>query len=330
MVDSLFIFNFKSIDMIKNLVPAKKNIWKFGFFHLIIFIFLLVFFDFILGSLLRHFYFKIKTGTQYGTTYSIENTKADILIFGSSRAVDQYVPSVFEDRLKLSYFNVGKEGESSTLYHYALLKAILKRYTPKVVILDLFFGDLGKSSAPYERLSSLAPYYKTHPEMRSVIELRGGNEKIKMLSHIYPFNSTIMNIIAGNLGFEDTKLTKGYYAVSPSYFISKPIEIVDKSKKYQIDSIKLNVLKLFIEDCKKANTKLFIVCSPVYEILIGMDFSILTIKEIATANDINFYNFSKDSSFLNSPKLFYNTVHLNDSGAKIFSNKLVDKILLSK
>ena len=40
----------------------------------------------------------------------MELTKADLLVFGSSRANHHYVPEVFEDSLKLTFYNTGKDG----------------------------------------------------------------------------------------------------------------------------------------------------------------------------------------------------------------------------
>ena len=316
--------------MIKKAQADKKKNWKHFLLNGVAFLVLIILFDFILGHLLQYYYFKIKSGTQYRTTYSIEKTKADIIIFGSSRAMDHYNPFVFENRYNLSYYNAGRDGENSVLYHYAVLKAILKRYTPKIVILDMMPNEFANTSESYDKLASLSPYYNPHPEMRPILNLRSRTEKIKMLSGIYPFNSTIMNIILGNFGLEDKKYIKGYYVIASSYIITKPLETIDKSKVYQLDSIKVNVLKSFISDCNRANIKLYIVCSPIYTKFIGTDYSIVAAKKIAADNNISFFDFSQESPFLESPKLFYNSLHLNDSGARIFSNMLIDKIFLKE
>jgi hypothetical protein len=41
---------------------------------------------------------------------------------------------------------------------------------------------------------------------------------------------------------------------------------------------------------------------------------------------VQFLDFSNDSTFINNPKLFADVGHLNDGGARIFSNELIDKI----
>jgi len=311
----------------------NKNGWKYYLKNLATVLFILIIFDLTIGGLLQHFYFKIKSGVSYRTTYAIEKTNADMIVFGSSRAENHYYPSFFEDRLKLSFFNTGRDGEESCIYPYALLKGILKRYSPKIVILDVMYGELGNKLYGYEKLASLTPYYRTHPEMRPIIELRSSYEKLKLTSGIYPFNSLIMNIVAGNL---DTKGkgnvdVQGYLPKEPVLnFKNKPIATIDLSEKYELDTIKVNVFRSFIKECLAANIKLYLVCSPYYERHTGTDLSITEIKKMAEENNLRFFDFSQQPFFLADPKYFSNAWHLNDSGAKIFSKMLADSIYISQ
>ncbi len=98
-------------------------------------------FDRAVGGIIKHFYFKQVAGLYNRTTYAIDSTTADILVFGSSRANHHYVPEVFEDSLKMSFYNTGRDG-NFLLYNTAIFKAIIKRHKPKIVILDFNPGDL--------------------------------------------------------------------------------------------------------------------------------------------------------------------------------------------
>ena len=166
-----------------------------------LFTFLLLIFaiDYCVGQLLSYFYFKQKSGVDYRTTYSINITKEDILIFGSSRANHHYHPHIFKSRLHMSYYNAGRDG-TSIIYHYALLKGVLKRYSPKIIILDILNKEFQKNADSYEKISPLLPYYNSHPEIRSIVQLRSRYEKHKLFSKIYPFNSAVLKIAMGNAG----------------------------------------------------------------------------------------------------------------------------------
>jgi len=296
------------------------------FKKLLLFLIILLFCDFIVGNILRYFYFKQESGLQYRTTYSIENTKADVIILGSSRANHHYHSEVFEKRLKMTCYNAGRDG-NSLFYHYAVLKGILTRYSPKIVILDFIYGEFRADQSDYEKLSILLPYYKNHPEIRSIVDLQGYKVKLKIISSIYPFNSSLLTILIGNTEYNKKRKedVKGYIPLQKVWKepLKKDIESI---KRYKTDSIKVNIFKSLIEDCKKAKVKLFVICSPIFVKYDNQDQSVQLAKDIANHENIVFLDFSQASIFLQNPSYFQDPGHLNDDGAKVFSNMLIDSI----
>ncbi|MFZ7168945.1 MAG: hypothetical protein ACO1G2_02080, partial [Bacteroidota bacterium] len=85
--------------------------------------------------------------------------------------------------------------------------------------------------------------------------------------------------------------------------------------------------KSFIQECARANVKLYIVCSPYFIQSDITDYSVSIGKEIAKENNIAFFDFSKDTVFVNNTELFADFAHLNDTGAKLFSDSLVKCII---
>lgn len=291
--------------------------------NIIIVVAVIFVFDFAIGRTLRHFYFKESSGLHFRTTYSIDFTKANILVFGSSRANHHYVPEIFEDALKMNFYNTGRDG-NFIFYQLAVLKSILKRYTPKIVILD--YGDsFAKDLDSYDRLSSLLPYYRPHKEIRNVIELKSPFERIKLMLEIFPFNSQILTIAVGNS--ENNKKrkpdNKGYV---PLYNIWQgKIDSICTFTTYAIDSNKLLAFKEFLNVAKKASTKVFVVYSPVYQ-KFNRNQEIDICRKVCSFENIPFWDFSKNTLFLNHKKLFQDVYHLNNNGAIIFSKLVVDKI----
>ena len=108
--------------------------------------------------------------------------------------------------------------------------------------------------------------------------------------------------------------------------LNEPIEFNDLPVSYEVDSTKLKMYESFIRDCKKSNIKLIIVCSPYYNKFNQPIYSIALAKKIALKNSIPFLDYSSDSFFTSKPNLFSDKIHLNDEGARIFSNMLVDQI----
>lgn len=326
MAENLFISNFKQVLMTanyKNILPLRT--FNGRLVAAVLFILLVVAADYFIGKVMKHFYQAQSSGYDYGTRYSIEETKADILIFGASRAQQQYNPQFIEDSLQMTCYNVGRDG-MPFFYHYAVLQGVLKRYTPKIILLDCEYSVLKKSESSYERLSPLLPFYKDHPELRSVIELRGPFEKYKLLSNIYPYNSLMFKIAAGNRasGKKKNETIKGYMPLTHS--LDEPIKTIDYTNAYELDTLKVNMLQAFIDDCKKRNIQLFIICSPYYINSIGTDYSIQVVKEKAAANNVDFLDYSKEKAFLSNSKLFDDTVHVNFTGSKLFSSMIARDI----
>lgn len=311
--------------MIKFPVRDRNPYECFFFKFIVLFIFVFVS-DFLLGNLLSYYYFKQKRGADYLTTYSIDSTKADLLIFGSSRASHHYQPSIFENHLNLTCFNVGRDG-SFIFYHYAVLKAILKRYSPKIIILDFNDGEFSKNESDYDRISVLLPYYKSHPEMRSMIELKSPYEKLKLLSKIYPYNSSLLIIAGGNAIFSKKKREdiNGYIPLTRVWDDS--IKNQNPPVKYEIDTTKVKIYESFITDCLSSNVKLYVSCSPHFIKYTHKDYSILLAQEIAKKYNVKFLYHLQDSVFINNSKLFADPLHLNDKGAQLFSTNVADSIL---
>jgi hypothetical protein len=292
-------------------------------FHILTIVAVIFVIDFTIGRTLRHFYYKESSGLHFRTTYSIDSTRANILIFGSSRANHHYIPEIFEDSLKMTYYNTGSDG-NFIFYQLAVLKSVLKRYTPKVIILD-YSGSFAKDIDSYDRLSSLLPYYRDHKEIRNIIELKSPFERIKLLSEIYPFNSQILTIAIGNLEVNKKRKfdDKGYVALYNKW--QGKIDSIGNFTTYSTDSNKLSALKEFLNIAKKSGATVFVVYSPVYQ-KFNRNQEIEICKTVCSLENVPFWDFSKDTIFLNHNILFQDGEHLNHNGAVIFSKLIIYKI----
>ncbi len=331
MAVNLFISNFDGNPMATNLKTFfKKKSIPLLVTKILAFIFLAILVDQVFGSIFRHFYFRQTSGWEYRTKYSVEETKADILIFGASRAQQQYNPVYFEERLHQTCYNTGRDGEP-VFYDYAILKGVLKRYTPKIVVLDMENFIFAQNQDSYDRLAILLPFYKGHPEMREVIALKSPYEKIKLQSQVYPYNSLLFKIAIGNLAYNKKRSEdiKGYVPLTRELEGTPRLNDYTKNT-YPIDSVKLNYYNAFIDDCLKAGSKIYIVCGPYFFKAIGTDTSLLLARQIARQKNVPFFDFSKEQLFVTNPRLFDDSMHVNVNGSKIFTNQVIDSIIANR
>lgn len=287
------------------------------FQKLILITFVIVLVDWIAGRLLDHYYFLQKQGPGYLTTYAIDSTRAEILVFGSSRANHSYVPEVFEKELSKSFYNTGRDGVY-ILHNYAVFRSITKRYNPQMIIFDIRPEEMKYNPREYDMLSILLPYCKNHPEIQEVVDLKGPFERIKRLSAVYTYNSLIFQIIMGNLerGKERYTSVKGFVPLKKTM---KPFTIdTAESESFTMDENKLNSLLEISRICRQEKINLVFVQSPLWRITVdNPDFI-----NFFAANGISYIDMSNLPVFMKNPQYFADRYHLNFEGAEVFSASL--------
>jgi len=296
----------------------KKIVFNIAVVFLAVFVL-----DFVIGGTLRNFYFRETSGSFFRGTYSMEITKADILVFGASTAVSNYVPEVFENSLGVTFYNTGQNG-LGIFFQLATLKSVLKRYTPKLIILSC--GEsFSKDKESYDKLAYLLPYYSKHKEIRKIVELKSPFERIKLISEIYPFNSQIFTILVRSI--EIAKINdsskKGYDASYKRW--AHKIDTVNTYTTYAEDQNKVMALREFITQAKESGANIFVVYPPVFQ-KFNMRQEIEIYNRICLIEKVPFWDFSRDTSFSNNKSLFADVDHLNHNGAMLFSGLVAAKI----
>ncbi len=294
------------------------------FLNVFILILLIGLSDQVIGRILRHYYFKQLSGLYYRTTFAIDSTTADILIFGSSRANHHYVPEIFEDSLNLSFYNLGREG-NFLLYNYAVFKSLVKRYTPKIVLFDVNIDELNYEKASYDRLSSLLPYYRDHPEIRNVIELKSPYEKLKLVSEIYPFNSSLITIVIGNTEINKTRKKDREGYVPLMGYLGDTIKSKIEIRSELPDTNKVNAILEIIQYCNMHKIQLIFIQSPIFAKVKKTKSTDLA-EHLFKQNKVPFWDYLNDPFFLHNPDYFQDKDHLNDLGATCFSKLIVKRL----
>lgn len=303
--------------------------FKISFFKIVKFIIIVLIVDFTVGSISQKIFYSQKTGKFARTTHAIKETEADVLIFGSSHAHRHYVPEVFEKELNKISYNAGAEGQQ-LLFHTALQEMVLKRRTPEIMILNIDDSFLYQSQVAYDRLSDLHPYYEEYnEELKPILEKKSSLVDLKLFFKSYQTNSTIIHALRYYIspqidykGYRPLfgKITPKKVQVSNSQDVIKEyVEIIDENF--------VEALKTFIANAKQKGVHLIFVTSPTFDAKnYSNNESFLTIKDIASKEEIPVLNLFNDEQFLNKPNLFHDPSHLNDKGARLFSKRLADSI----
>jgi hypothetical protein len=279
-----------------------------------------------LGKTLQDYYFKIRHGEQGRTTYAVDSCVSETIILGSSRAAHHYVSPVISEVLHTSCYNAGKD-KQRLRYCLAMLKMIYRRYTPKQIFLDLNPTAFETNENGLDELSVLLPYYRSHPEIRSIVNERNRFEWFKTYSDLYCYNSLPLQILFNNLsGERDANERMGYVPL----LIQK--EVIPETAEplptsLPVDSSIVNCFKSIIHLAKVHESRLVIIISPIYYRLPGNLETIKIAKSICEQEKIVFLDYGNSPPFINNgPEMFLDMGHLNDSSAILFSAILAKEL----
>jgi hypothetical protein len=301
---------------------SQSPLWQLSY-RVFLFVALIYILDFLAGAGLEWMFNNQKKGLFYRTSYGLERSTADLLIFGSSSASHHYVPKIISDGLHMSVYNQGRDS-METLYAAAILNGVLKRYSPRVIILNLTPSELSTVDN-YDKLSILLPYYKLHPEMRAIIRLRSKYESLKLLIKTYPYNSTILSLLSGLIGKSARPSQGGYVSLYNTMDISRKKLITFKEEPI-LDSNRVKAFESFVLSCKKKGIALFVVFSPWFYAKTDTTATITAATRFCNLFDIPVYNHILDPDFLGQNDLFADEGHLNHRGASKFSVIITEKI----
>lgn len=98
-----------------------------------------------------------------------------------------------------------------------------------------------------------------------------------------------------------------------------------------IYSVKLEYLKAIITQLRSNNVELVVVFPPYYRKLRheGNPYSKRVITELCRENGIRVIDDNQMEYFFDRPELFYDNMHLNGDGARIFTDMFINQILKS-
>ena len=252
-----------------------------------------------------------------------KRTEADVLIFGSSRALHHYDPAVLEKHWGTTVYNAGNDG-CGILLNYMQLSSILQRYTPKTVIMDLYGPYDFLREADYSRYLGWARifYGKGCEALDSVIDDADPTERFKNLSGAYRYNYRIVQVIFDNIASRTTDY-HGYRGEEGELDPKAATDLTWPST--ELDPLKLEYLRRLAERCRERGVKLYVVVSPYYSTFPSEQIP-ERVRSILATYGVEPIDMSRDPRFLGQHRYFYDTNHLNSRGARLFTGIVAEKI----
>lgn len=283
--------------------------------RIILFLLLVGVMDFAYGKVIEEMRAACHGGAVQKEIYAADSVTADVLIFGSSRGRERYVPDIIEDSLGMSCFNCGYNGMGG-IYHYGMISMILERYTPKLVIYDILpVLDIGTRDDNVIFLNQLRPFYGRNTTIDSIFSDYDSTEPIKMIAQTYRYHSKFLETLAC---CRDSEIAKSGYTINTNTMKQHvPVEI---ATHYDVDSLKFKYLEKFIKEVS-SKTELIVCASPRYGYThTGDDFD--SVIKVCKKYNVPFINHYTDKSYINDISLFQDATHLNYKGATKWTSEL--------
>ncbi len=271
---------------------------------------------------LDYVYMRSYGGNSGAYVNHVIRTKYDAYIFGASRAVHHYDPSIIEEKLGLSCYNAGDDAKNPA-YQLGLLKMLLANHTPKLVIYEI--GDLSPKLG--KGIMGLHPYYYHNDDIKEIIETGDKWAKVKFAYPLYAYNRKFVAILIGFLRSYPPSET-GFRPLAGEMHPGEIARINESSKQPgsvgNFDPNAVVSLRLFAHECREKGIGLIFSFSPSYvpREPAWMD----VIRQIAVDNDIPLVLYGENLQFIYNPKLFKDTLHLNANGTRFFTQLFADSL----
>ena len=262
-----------------------------------------------------------KGGNTKETYDLLMKDKYDVIVMGSSRATHHYIPQMIEDSLGMTCYNAGADGNGIVLM-YGRYKLMTNRYNPKMILYDVepAFDIVEYAEDDHNRryLAGLKDYF-FQPGIKDIFTDVSRMEGIKNYSGLFRYNGDYFNHLRNFLTTMPMS-DKGYLPLQGK--MSKAPEKKEVSAQI-MDTLKLKYIRAMALDAQSRGIEFIFVASPKY----GADpISVQPVKDIADELGIPFWDYM-DASDFQKWEYFKEPMHLNDEGAKEFTNVIMHRLM---
>lgn len=292
-------------------------------------LFVLALADRLLGAGLGILQNRIVSGSTGGKLNYISTMepRPQLLVMGSSRAHRHVRPSLFP----IPAFNLAHSGMELP-FHYGLLSIMeANNSLPETILLHVdpeYFVRQQTRTRRLEDIFFLSPYYSRSPEVKELIDSMGWTEKLKSTSHLYHFNGELLGLLrntASPRAFAD-----GGYRSTPAS--DEDGERLDYTLGIQAspslpapDPSATELLQKSLEICKRNGVALICFTSPTfYPAPESHAPARQFLKELFSEHKVTYLDYQRHQpGEVQARELWFDANHLNDNGAKIFTEILV-------
>ena len=254
--------------------------------------------------------------------YIAKECDEDLLIFGTSRAANHFVPSVLEDIVNIPAYNCGEPGGTIFL-SYARLRMACNRYTPKVAILEIM-SDYDIWPGSNQKSIKILNEYTDIEGITEILNDIDNENNIKRISNFYRYNTNCLTLLKDNRPNHSVP-EQGYQKVSGKMDYEPEPKIQKILTENDWDSVKRIYLDKFRHLCDEKGIKFCIMISPYYKAESSYNRYHL-IHQYCKKHRIPILDYYAYPEICNNREYFHDPYHMNHEGATIFTQKVAAEI----
>lgn len=267
------------------------------------------------GLLMSVAYRHSKDIWSYKINYIANDADENVVLMGTSRCNNHYVPAIIADSLGETVYNAGISSTKNIFSHYICLCHLLSHHTPKVVCLELSAADFAQEDNAFSSTAFFAPFFGRDRQADSVFR-DAGRYWAFSLSHLYRYNGRALQTLAGLLIDWQKDDEQGYLPIERPAFLPDPL--YEEEPTAACDSLKISYLNKFVARCREKDITVIFMISPKFTIAPPAYYA--TLEEVARQNDVPLLDYHSSGLYHNQPELFHDNDHLWDEGARHFSS----------
>lgn len=243
--------------------------------------------------------------------------KSDILILGSSRARHTFQPKMIADSTGMTAYNAGIDGHGMN-YAMIVLQSFLERCKPKIVALETC-ADMVNDEWLNNSIDDIKYFYGLNTPLTNYVNDYGTWQlRTKLHSNLYRLNSTITWMTKARM--LPTRTCDGYEPQLANLTDTAIINFYN----FHTNAIQVECFEKIIKTCRENNIKLYVYIAPSLEVTARFQ---EWMKNYCDSHGISLHDYGCSSLFFNNRNKYFNdSDHLNDDGARIFTNILISNL----
>lgn len=259
---------------------------------------------------------------------------ADVVILGSSRAVNDISPAILDTVLRCHTYNLGMDGTHLSIQADRLRLYLQHNKAPKLLVHTVDLTSFAENNSMDNSLQFL-PYLDDTAVLSITAKYRDHFSLADRYCPLFKYNNQMAIIEEGinsyrGKGVKAVKY-KGYYPQDKVWDNSfdKYIQRVPNPVKIHVAGYSVDRLYSYLQLCREKKIKVVLVFPPVYyrfmDYCANKEYIFSIFRSCSDKYGVQFLDYSTDSLCLSKGN-FYNSQHLNRKGAELFSQKLANDL----